>query len=104
LRQAAGVKPGDLSVEIQHVIDSGQLANSVAENIDAIRNIANFAAHPNMSKTTGAILDVEPHEAEWNLEVLESLFDLYYVQPARAKARRDALNQKLQDTSKPPLK
>ncbi len=104
LRQAAGVKPADLSNEIQQVLDSGKLPPGVADNIDAVRNIGNFGAHPNKSKSTGEVVDVEPHEAEWNLDVLESLFDFYFVQPARAKARRDALNKKLQDAGKPPLK
>ncbi|HXN53315.1 MAG TPA: DUF4145 domain-containing protein [Candidatus Acidoferrum sp.] len=104
LRRAAGVKPGDLSKEIDQVLDSGKLPTEVAENIDAVRNIGNFAAHPNKSTATGEVVSVEPDEAEWNLDVLESLFDFYFVQPARAKAKRVALNKKLQDANKPPLK
>jgi len=104
LRQAAGVKPGNLSDEIQQVLDSGKLPSSLAENIDAVRNIGNFAAHPSKSQSSGEVVPVEPYEAEWNLDVLESLFDFYFVQPARDKARRDALNKKLADTKKPPMK
>ena len=100
----AGVKPEDLSGEIQQVLDGGKLPQGIADNIDAVRNIGNFAAHPNKSQSTGEVVEVEPHEAEWNLDVLESLFDFYFVQPARAKARRDALNKKLTDAGKPPLK
>jgi Domain of unknown function (DUF4145) len=101
---AGGVKHGDLSSEIQQVLDSGKLPTAIAENIDAIRNIGNFAAHPNKSTSTGEALPVAPDEAEWNLDVLESLFDFYFVQPARAKGKRDALNKKLQEAGKPPLK
>jgi hypothetical protein len=104
LRTAAGVKPGDLSSEIQQVLESKSLPTSIAENVDAVRNIGNFAAHPNKSTTTGEVLPVEPEEAEWTLDVLESLFDVYYVQPALARAKRDALNKKLQDAKKPPMK
>jgi hypothetical protein len=100
----AGVLKGDLSKQIQYVIDSGKLPSHLEEDIDAIRNIGNFAAHPNKSNSTGEVLEVEPHEAEWNLEVLESLFDFYYVQPERAKARKVALNAKLTDSGKPPMK
>jgi len=53
--------------------------------------------------TTGEIVDVEPHEAEWNLDVLESLFDFYYVQPALAKAKKDIINKKLVAAGRPPL-
>ncbi|AMP14596.1 hypothetical protein CPter291_2338 [Collimonas pratensis] len=67
----------------------------MAENLDEVRKIGNFAAHPLKDKNSGEIVPVEPHEAEWNLEVLESLFDFYYVKPAKDKAKRDALKAKL---------
>lgn len=100
----AGVKKGDLSTQIQNVIDSGKLPTHLESDIDAIRNIGNFAAHPNKSISTGEILEVEPNEAQWNLEVLEALFDFYYVQPEKARIRREALNIKLIDSGKPPMK
>jgi hypothetical protein len=104
LRMAAGVKYGNLADEIQQVLVSHRLPSAIEENIDAVRNIGNFAAHPLKSQSTGEVLPVEPHEAEWNLDVLESLFDFYFVQPARAKAKKDALNKKLADAKKPPIK
>jgi hypothetical protein len=35
---------------------------------------------------------------------LEGPFDFYFVQPARSKAKRHALNSKLQSIGKPQLK
>lgn len=104
LREKAGVKPGDLAKEIQQTIDSNSLPSHLSESIDAVRNIGNFSAHPIKSTNTGDVVPVEPHEAEWNLDVLESLFDFYYVQPAILQAKRDALNKKLADAGKPPMK
>lgn len=104
LRQAAGVKHSDLSNEIQQVLDSNQLPSSIADSVDAVRNIGNFAAHPMKNQSTGQIVDVEPNEAEWNLDVLESLFDLYYVLPAKARAKKAALDKKLAEIGKPPAK
>jgi len=104
LRERAGIKKGDLSSEIQQVLDSKQLPTHLADDLDAIRNIGNFAAHPIKATHTGEIVDVEPQEAEWLLNLLEQLFDFYFVQPARAKARRDALNAKLQGVGKPGMK
>jgi hypothetical protein len=104
LRLRAGVKPGDLSGEIQQILDSRTLPTHLAEAIDAIRHIGNFAAHPIKSKNTGQVMPVEPGEAEWNLDTLEGLFDFYYVQPAQLAAKRAALNQKLQAAGKPPVK
>jgi len=104
LRQVAGVKKGDLANEIQQVLDSKQLPSYLSDSIDAIRNIGNFAAHPLKSTSTGEIIEVEKGEAEWNLEVLEMLFDFYYVQPEKTKQRRAALNLKLGDIGKPTMK
>ncbi|MBA7522590.1 hypothetical protein ES705_14710 [subsurface metagenome] len=104
LREKAKVKKGNLSSEIQQVLDSGKLPSSLEESIDVIRNVGNFAAHPIKSNSTGEIVPVEPGEAEWNLEVIEMLFDFYFVQPERIKQKRDALNQKLKDAGKPEMK
>jgi len=85
-------------------LDSGRLPTHIAKSIDAVRNIGNFSAHPMKSQQSGSILPVEPEEAEWTLEVLESLFDFYYVQPDILKKKRDALNQKLAEAGKPSMK
>ncbi|MCA8321932.1 DUF4145 domain-containing protein [Burkholderia cepacia] len=94
----------DLAPAIDAALAANQLPSAIAENLDAIRAIGNFAAHPMKDTNTGEILPVEPHEAEWNLDVLEQLFDFYYVQPIRAKARRSALDMKLAAAGKPPMK
>lgn len=104
LRDQAKVKHQDLSKEIQELLDRATLPSHIAEDLDAVRNIGNFAAHPIKSQSTGEIVPVEPGEAEWNLSVLESLFDFYFVAPARSKARKGALNKKLADAGKPLLK
>jgi len=104
LRETAKVKPGNLADEIQEVIDKGGLPSHLIQVIDAVRQIGNFAAHPMKSKSTGEILPVEPQEAEWNLDVLEALFDFYYVQPGIIARKRAELNAKLKEAGKPPMK
>jgi hypothetical protein len=104
LREHAKVKPQDLSKEIDEVLASKQLPTYIAQDIDAIRHYGNFAAHPTKSTNSLEIIEVEPGEAEWLLDVLEQLFDHYFVGPAEAKKKRDALNAKLADAKKPPLK
>ena len=81
----------------------GTLPSYIAEDLHAVRTIGNFAAHPIKSTSTGEIVDVEPGEAEWNIEVLESLFDFYFVQPALSTMRKAGLNQKLKEAGKPLL-
>ena len=46
LREKFVVKHGDLANEIQEVLDRKTLPSHLAEAIDAVRNVGNFAAHP----------------------------------------------------------
>ena len=102
LREKASVKPANLSDEIGEAMQG--LPTHLANAVDAVRNIGNFSAHPTKNTSTSEIVDVEPGEADWCLEVLEGLFDFYFVQPAVLQRKRDALNQKLQEAGKPPMK
>ena len=104
LREKAGIKRGNLADEIQQVLDAKILPPQLAEDIDGVRNVGNFAAHPEKSTKTGEIIDVEPGEAEWLLTTLEGLFDFFYVQPAAHQRRRDAVNAKLKEAGKAPMK
>jgi hypothetical protein len=100
LREVAKVKPSTLFNEIQEVIDRGGLPSHIIDNLDAIREIGNFAAHPTKSQNTGEIIEVETGEAEWNLDVLETLFDFYLVQPEISKAKKAALQIKIDEARK----
>jgi endogenous inhibitor of DNA gyrase (YacG/DUF329 family) len=91
-----------LSKQIDTVMP--KLPTHIAEDLDAIRNIGNFAAHPMKDSNTGQIVDVEVGEAVWNLDVLEELFDHYYVKPSQSAKKRQALDAKLQAAGKPPMK
>jgi hypothetical protein len=104
LREVAKVKPSNLADEIEEIIRRGNLPSNISEALDAVRNIGNFAAHPIKSNSSGEIIEVEPGEAEWNLDVLEALFDFYFVQPELLRKKKEALNQKLKDAGKQPIK
>jgi uncharacterized protein DUF4145 len=103
LRDKAGTKSKDLFDQIEEVINSGKVPSHICEDLHAVRQVGNFAAHTMKSTTTGAILDVEPGEAEWNLDVLDLLFDFYFVQPAISAKRKADLNKKLKEAGKPEL-
>jgi hypothetical protein len=102
LTEAGGAKAKELSRQIDEVLP--RLPSHLAEIVDAVRAVGNFAAHPIKSQSSGQVVEVEPGEAECNLDVLDGLFDFYYVQPAKTKQRRAALDQKLKEVGKPPLK
>jgi len=102
LREAGGSAKNNLVEQIDEVLP--KLPSHLQKSLDAVRNIGNFATHPMKSQSTGTIVDVEPGEAEWNLDTLEALFDFYYVQPKILEEKRKALDKKLKDAGKPPLK
>lgn len=104
LRDHAKVNHGNLASEIQEVLDSGKLPSHIAKDLDSVRNIGNFGAHPIKSTRTGEIVDVESGEAEWLLRTLEALFDFYFVQPAESARRRNELNAKLKEYGQHPMK
>ena len=102
LTNKAGIKSKNLSDQIDKVLND--LPSYISDSLDAIREIGNFAAHEQKSTETGLILDVEPGEAEWTLDILELLFDHYYVSPAKEAKRREKFNAKLEESGRDQLK
>lgn len=104
LTEVAKIKGASLSVQIEQFCSRSDVPSIIAESVDAIRLVGNFAAHPMKDKNTGEIVQVEPGEAEWALDVLRGLFDYFFIQPARVQRRKIDLNNKLQTLGKPLLK
>ena len=103
-----GYQSSNLAKQIDAVLAESDpnkvLPQTIRETIDAVRNFGNFAAHPITEVTSLQVIDVEPEEAEWCLEIIEAIFDHYYVTPAKVAEKRKQLNQKLSQTGKPPAK
>jgi hypothetical protein len=103
IRSVYRIKKRDLYEEVREFIDTVKPPSSLADTLDAIRAVGNFAAHPIKNTATGQIEPVEPGEAEWLIELVEMLFDFAFVQPEREKQRKAALNAKLRAAGKPEL-
>jgi len=103
IHDEAHIKKANLNDEIDALIASAVLPSFMNDQLHAVRVIGNFAAHPLKGTNSGEIIEVEPGEAEWTLDVLDSLFDFYFVQPALAKAKKDSINKKLTDAGKPTI-
>jgi hypothetical protein len=101
-------KGKDLAKEVQQLLDEKDpakvLPRPIHQTVDVIRHFGNFSAHPINDITSLQVIDVEPHEAEWCLDIIEALFEHFYVGPAAADAKKAALNAKLEAAGKPPLK
>jgi hypothetical protein len=63
IRTVAGITRGSLQAEIADLIAAGLVSSSLGGELDAVRNIGNFAAHPLKDTQTGDIIDVGPGEA-----------------------------------------
>jgi hypothetical protein len=99
-----GYREKDLEKQIQQLLDAKVLPTHIHTTVDAIRKFGNFSAHHINDKTTLQVINVDPHEAEWCLEILDGLFDHFYVQPAAAAKKKAALDAKLKAAGKPPTK
>lgn len=106
--RAHGYKSKDLAKEIDLLLNEADASKAIPSSlrmmVDSVRNFGNFSAHPITDITTLQIIDVEPEEAEWCLEVIEECFQHFYVRPSQAAARKAALDVKLASAGKPPSK
>jgi hypothetical protein len=105
---ASGYDTGNLAKEIDLLLDEPDPRKAIPlrlrATIDVIRHCGNFGAHPINDKTALQIIEVEPHEAEWCLDILEECFEHFYVGPAAARARKASFDEKLAAAGKPPSK
>jgi Domain of unknown function (DUF4145) len=106
--RGAGHPQYDLSKQIEAVLAETDtrkaLPTGVHTIVDAIRQFGNFAAHKITDKTTLEVIDVESHEAEFCLDILDALFDHYYTRPETAKRQKEILDAKLAAAKKTPTK
>ncbi len=100
-----GYKQKDLAQQIDALLNETNPAKAIPtglrQTVDAVRNFGNFSAHPLTDQTTLQVIAVDTGEAEWCLEILEEMFDHYYVKPAHAALRKAALDAKLAAAGKP---
>ena len=103
-----GYESSNLAKQIDSVLSETSpdkvLPAAIRDTIDAVRTFGNFAAHPITDKTSLQIIDVEPNEAEWCLDIIETLFEHYYVRPAEIRKKLEKLNEKMARAGKPSAK
>ena len=66
--------------------------------------LATLLPHPLKSEQSGLILDVEPGEAEWTLEVSRGAVRFLLRPSEENPEKRDAMNAKLAEARKPHMK
>jgi hypothetical protein len=85
IRDFCGISKSRLFDEIKELrkqIDGGTADRSITHEsvnaIDAIRTVGNIGAH--MEKDVGLIVDIDPDEAKLLIELIEMLFEEWYIE------------------------
>ncbi|MCR9085334.1 MAG: DUF4145 domain-containing protein [Rhodobacteraceae bacterium] len=92
IRDFCGISKGRLIDEIKRLkelVEEGDAPKGVSDDsveaIDAVRQIGNIGAH--MEKDINLIIDVDPDESRTLIELVETLFDEWYVEREKRQAR-----------------
>jgi hypothetical protein len=89
-----GINARNLMEQVKKLIALNKIPGYLAQELDNIRIVGNFAAHPKKDENSGEIVEVAPDEAEYTFGVLEQLVQFYFVDLPRADARKKAIEDK----------
>ena len=94
-----GYRQSTLSLQIKAVREESdsdkKLPTTLLKIVDAVRQFGNFSAHQAKSMTTLQIIEVEPGEAKLCLEIVEGLFEHYYVRPDMEAKKLETVNRRM---------
>lgn len=94
LQEYAGAKGKNLYQEIEWVIEHSDVPGYLKEELHVVREYGNLAAHTSKDIKTGEIVSVEDGEAEGLLDVIEGLFEHFFVAKKKAEERKAKLEAK----------
>ncbi len=92
---------GGLAEQIRQATLAPDLPAYLKQALRKLTAVAKLEPDSAKSLHPEALSGVEPGEAEWLLEVLQSLYDLYFVEPARMQRRQDALEESIAPPTPP---
>lgn len=95
LAQQVGAGAGELAQQIGRTSGSPELPGYLEEALQTFSHLARLEPGGDKSLRPEVLAPVEPGEAEWLLDILQPLFELYFVQPARLRRRQSALEEKI---------
>ena len=105
LEQYAGRTEFKLGSKLNKFSKDKGYSTDIRENARSLNEIADFGAHTQKGDQA-EIIDVDHDEAEWTLDFVERLFDLFIVTPERDRAMRARIGNKTKRagrTELPPL-
>jgi hypothetical protein len=84
---------GGLADQIRQAGLAPDLPAYLKQALSKLAALAELEPESPKSQHPEGISTVQPGEAEWLLDVLQSLYDLYFVEPARMQRKQDALEE-----------
>jgi len=93
LEEYAGRDEFRLGSKLKAFSDDTQYPSAVRKNAQYLNEIADFGAHTQKGDQA-QIIDVNREEAEWTLDFLQRLFDLFIITPAHDEAMRASIEEK----------
>jgi hypothetical protein len=102
LEDFAGLTQFNLEGRVDAFIADEKHPSHVRDNLHHLREIANFGAHTQKDEQD-EVIDVSHEEAEWTLDVIESLFDYFIIGPERSRRMRESLDKKISDAGRKPI-
>ena len=95
VREQEKIHRDTLNDEIDELLEDGKrIPQYIALDLHTIRRAGNVAVHPMKHKETGIVADVEPWEADYLLNILENLFEFYFVKPEETLEKREKIAEK----------
>ncbi len=86
---------GGLADQIRQAGLAPEVPGYLKQALRMLATVAKLETDSVKSVRPESITSVEPGEAEWLLDVLQALFDLYFVQSARMQRKQDAMEEKI---------
>jgi hypothetical protein len=96
-----GAGHGSLSDQIRQAVISSDLPPYLKQALQTLTRVAKLDPGSPKSERPEGLTPVEPGEADWLLDVLEAMFDLYFVEPAKMGRRQASLEQKIAPAAQP---
>jgi hypothetical protein len=101
LATKAAAGHGGLFDQIRQVTISPGLPPYLKQALQTLSRVAKLTFDSPKSLRPEALSPVEPGEADWLLDVLQPLLDLYFVQPARLQRKQDLLEEQIAPPAPP---
>lgn len=100
LEEVVPEKKGNLNAMINGLENKEGYPKTLVSKLHGLRKIGNFAAHPKKDSLSSEIIDIEPQEAEFGIDIIDELFDRVYVQPAKQAKILEEIEAKIEAVKK----